>query len=90
MWKVVLHQFIIPSASLHAAVVEIFCEEGGYMRYSTIQNWSDNVYNLVTKRAKAEANATVEWIDGNLGSRVSMKYPAVYLDGPGHVVQCFP
>ena len=71
------------SASLHAAVVEIFCEEGGYMRYSTIQNWSDNVYNLVTKRAKAEANATVEWIDGNLGSRVSMKYPAVYLDGPG-------
>ncbi|MGM9887189.1 MAG: SufD family Fe-S cluster assembly protein, partial [Lactococcus sp.] len=58
-------------------------EEGGYMRYSTIQNWSDNVYNLVTKRAKAEANATVEWVDGNLGSRVSMKYPSVYLDGPG-------
>ncbi|MDR0298431.1 MAG: Fe-S cluster assembly protein SufB [Streptococcaceae bacterium] len=71
------------ASSLHAAVVEIFVEEGGYMRYSTIQNWSSNVYNLVTKRAKAEANATVEWVDGNLGSKVSMKYPAVYLDGPG-------
>lgn len=71
------------AASLHAAVVEIFVEKSGYMRYSTIQNWSDNVYNLVTKRAKAEADATVEWIDGNLGSAVSMKYPAVYLDGPG-------
>ncbi|MGV7286535.1 SufD family Fe-S cluster assembly protein, partial [Mycobacterium kansasii] len=53
------------------------------MRYSTIQNWSDNVYNLVTKRAAAEKNATVEWIDGNLGSKVSMKYPAVHLNGPG-------
>lgn len=71
------------SASLHAAVVEIYALEGSYMRYSTIQNWSDNVYNLVTKRAKAESNATVEWVDGNLGSKVSMKYPAVYLDGPG-------
>lgn len=71
------------AASLHAAVVEIFCEEGAYMRYSTIQNWSDNVYNLVTKRAEAKTNATVEWVDGNLGSRVSMKYPAVYLNGPG-------
>ncbi|AFW92197.1 Cysteine desulfurase activator complex, subunit SufB [Lactococcus cremoris subsp. cremoris UC509.9] len=71
------------ASSLHAAVVEIFVEEGGYMRYSTIQNWSDNVYNLVTKRAAAEKNATVEWIDGNLGSKVSMKYPAVHLNGPG-------
>ncbi|MEJ7428030.1 SufD family Fe-S cluster assembly protein, partial [Staphylococcus haemolyticus] len=68
------------ASSLHAAVVEIFVEEGGYMRYSTIQNWSDNVYNLVTKRAAAEKNATVEWIDGNLGSKVSMKYPAVHLN----------
>ena len=53
------------------------------MRYSTIQNWSDNVYNLVTKRARALSNATVEWIDGNLGAAITMKYPAVYLDGPG-------
>ncbi|MDR0298494.1 MAG: Fe-S cluster assembly protein SufB [Streptococcaceae bacterium] len=71
------------ASSLHAAVVEIFVEEGGYMRYSTIQNWSGNVLNLVTKRASAAANATVEWVDGNLGSRISMKYPAVYLNGPG-------
>jgi Fe-S cluster assembly protein SufB len=71
------------SNSLHAAIVEIYCLEDGYVRYSTIQNWSSNVYNLVTKRAKAEKNATVEWIDGNLGSKVTMKYPAVYLDGPG-------
>ena len=53
------------------------------MRYSTIQNWSDNVYNLVTKRAKADRNATVEWIDGNLGSHTTMKYPSVILDGEG-------
>lgn len=71
------------SNSLHAAVVEIFALEGAYVRYSTIQNWSDNVYNLVTKRARALDNATVEWIDGNLGAAITMKYPAVYLDGPG-------
>ncbi|GFH42224.1 hypothetical protein Hs30E_07750 [Lactococcus hodotermopsidis] len=71
------------SNSLHAAVVEIFALEGAYVRYSTIQNWSDNVYNLVTKRACALDNATVEWIDGNLGAAITMKYPAVYLDGPG-------
>ena len=53
------------------------------MRYSTIQNWSDNVYNLVTKRAKAMKDATVEWIDGNLGAKTTMKYPSVYLDGEG-------
>ncbi|RLK64063.1 Fe-S cluster assembly protein SufB [Atopobacter sp. AH10] len=69
--------------SLHAAIVEIFVEEGGYCRYSSIQNWSDNVYNLVTKRARAAKDATVEWVDGNLGAKVSMKYPAVILDGPG-------
>lgn len=71
------------TASLHAAIVEIFALEGAYMRYSTIQNWSDNVYNLVTKRATAKKNATVEWIDGNLGAKTTMKYPSVYLDGEG-------
>lgn len=71
------------TASLHAAIVEIFALDGAYMRYSTIQNWSDNVYNLVTKRARALTNATVEWIDGNLGARTTMKYPSVYLDGEG-------
>ena len=71
------------TASLHAAIVEIFALDGAYMRYSTIQNWSDNVYNLVTKRATAKKNATVEWIDGNLGVEVTMKYPSVYLDGEG-------
>ena len=71
------------TARLHAAIVEIFALDGAYMRYSTIQNWSDNVYNLVTKRATAKKNATVEWIDGNLGAEVTMKYPSVYLDGEG-------
>ncbi|MDR1568608.1 MAG: Fe-S cluster assembly protein SufB [Streptococcaceae bacterium] len=71
------------SNSLHAAIVEIFTLKGAYTRYTTIQNWSDNVYNLVTKRAKAAEDATVEWIDGNLGSKATMKYPAVYLDGAG-------
>ena len=67
--------------SLHAAVVEIIAEKGAHVRYTTIQNWSDNVYNLVTKRAIAEQGATMEWIDGNIGSKVTMKYPAVYLMG---------
>lgn len=71
------------SESLHAAIVEIFALEGATVRYSTIQNWSDNVYNLVTKRARAEKNATVEWVDGNIGSKVTMKYPAVILAGEG-------
>lgn len=71
------------TASLHAAIVEIFALEGSYMRYTTIQNWSDNVYNLVTKRATAKRDATVEWIDGNLGAQVTMKYPSVLLDGEG-------
>ena len=71
------------SDSLHSAVVEVIAEEGATIRYTTIQNWSNNVYNLVTKRAYAYKNATVEWIDGNLGSKVTMKYPAVYLMGEG-------
>ena len=69
--------------SLHAAVVELIAMPDAHIRYTTIQNWSDNVYNLVTKRAIAHARATVEWIDGNLGSRVTMKYPAIYLMGEG-------
>ncbi|MDX2162534.1 MAG: Fe-S cluster assembly protein SufB [bacterium] len=69
--------------SLHSAVVEIIVNEGGRCRYTTIQNWSNNVYNLVTKRAVAQRNATMEWIDGNLGSKVTMKYPAVILAGEG-------
>jgi Fe-S cluster assembly protein SufB len=68
--------------SLHSAVVEIVAKRGANVRYSTIQNWSPNVYNLVTKRARAEAEATVSWIDGNLGSKLTMKYPSVYLMGP--------
>jgi hypothetical protein len=64
-------------------VVEIIVKKGGRCRYTTIQNWSNNVYNLVTKRAVAHANATMEWVDGNLGSKVTMKYPAVYLMGEG-------
>ncbi|MGL5041630.1 MAG: Fe-S cluster assembly protein SufB [Culicoidibacterales bacterium] len=67
--------------ALHAAVVEIFVEKGGRCRYTTIQNWSDNVYNLVTKRAICEEGASMEWIDGNLGAGLTMKYPAVILKG---------
>ena len=67
--------------SLHAAVVEIFALAGAHVRYSTIQNWSTNIYNLVTKRARAEEHATVEWIDCNLGSGITMKYPSVILAG---------
>lgn len=71
------------ASSLHAAVVEIIVKKDGYCRYTTIQNWSDNVYNLVTKRAIAEAGATVEWIDGNIGSKTTMKYPSINLNGEG-------
>lgn len=74
---------IYSSDSLHSAVVEIIINEGGRCRYTTIQNWSNNVYNLVTKRAIAKKNATMEWVDGNLGSKVTMKYPAVILEGEG-------
>jgi Fe-S cluster assembly protein SufB len=68
--------------SLHSAVVEIICKPGSRVRYTTIQNWSHNVYNLVTKRAVAHEGATMEWIDGNLGSKLTMKYPSIYLLGP--------
>jgi len=69
--------------SLHSAVVEIMVKRGARCRYSTIQNWANNIYNLVTKRAMAYQDATMEWIDGNLGSRLTMKYPAVYMMEPG-------
>lgn len=69
--------------SLHAAVVEVIALEGAKVRYTTIQNWSSNVYNLVTKRAVAHKNATVEWVDGNLGSKLTMKYPCVILKDEG-------
>lgn len=69
--------------SLHSAVVEIIVKKGGYCRYTTIQNWANNVYNLVTKRAVCYENATMEWIDGNIGSKLTMKYPAVFLRGEG-------
>lgn len=71
------------SDSLHSAVVELIALEGATIRYSTIQNWSNNVYNLVTKRATADKNARIEWVDGNIGSKLTMKYPAIYLNGEG-------
>src|ERR1700678_624297 len=73
---------VYTSDSLHSAVVELVALPGSRITYTTIQNWSNNVYNLVTKRARAEAEAHVEWIDGNIGSRLTMKYPSVYLMGP--------
>ncbi len=73
---------VYSSNSLHSAVVEIIVKKDSRCRYTTIQNWSTDVYNLVTKRAIAQENATMEWIDGNLGSKVTMKYPAVYMMGP--------
>ncbi len=69
--------------SLHSAVVEIIVKRGARCRYTTIQNWANNIYNLVTKRAMAYRDATMEWVDGNLGSRLTMKYPAVYMMEPG-------
>jgi Fe-S cluster assembly protein SufB len=69
--------------SLHSAVVEIIVKKHARCRYTTIQNWANNIYNLVTKRAVAYENATMEWIDGNLGSRLTMKYPSVYMLEPG-------
>src|ERR687883_94983 len=69
------------SDSLHSAVVELIAKPGARIRYTTVQNWSANVFNLVTKRAVAETDATVEWVDCNLGSKLTMKYPAVYLMG---------
>jgi Fe-S cluster assembly protein SufB len=69
--------------SLHSAVVELIALEGAYIRYTTIQNWSHNIFNLVTKRAMAHKSATVEWVDGNIGSKLTMKYPSIYLVGEG-------
>lgn len=74
---------IYTTDSLHSAVVEIFVKKGARVRYTTIQNWSTNVYNLVTKRMRVEEEAVGEWIDGNLGSKLTMKYPSVYLMGKG-------
>ncbi|MBE3595274.1 MAG: Fe-S cluster assembly protein SufB [Candidatus Carbobacillus altaicus] len=74
---------VYASSSLHSAVVEVIVKRGARARYTTIQNWSNSVYNLVTKRAVTEAHATMEWIDGNLGSKVTMKYPAVVMKGEG-------
>src|SRR5918996_5951123 len=74
---------IYSSDSLHSAVVEIIAQKGARVRYTTIQNWSTNVYNLVTKRAAAYEDAVMEWVDGNLGSKLTMKYPSVYLMGKG-------
>lgn len=71
------------SESLHSAVVEIIVKRNARCRYTTIQNWSNNVYNLVTKRAMAYGNSLMEWVDGNLGSQLTMKYPAIYLMEPG-------
>ncbi|SRR5690625_341687 len=74
---------IYTTNSLHSAVVEIFVKKDAYCRYTTVQNWANNVYNLVTKRATADENATMEWVDGNIGSKLTMKYPAVLLRGEG-------
>ncbi|TCP55678.1 Fe-S cluster assembly protein SufB [Tumebacillus sp. BK434] len=73
---------IYSTDSLHAAVVEIIVQDRARCRYTTIQNWAPNIYNLVTKRAVAHADATMEWVDGNIGSKLTMKYPAVYMLGP--------
>ena len=69
--------------SLHSAVVEVIAKRGSRVRYTTIQNWANNIYNLVTKRAVAYGDSFVEWVDGNLGSRLTMKYPAIYMMEPG-------
>lgn len=74
---------VYSSDSLHSAVVEIFAKKGSKVRYTTVQNWSKNVYNLVTKRAVAETNAHMEWVDCNIGSKLTMKYPSIHLVGPG-------
>ena len=74
---------IYMSSSLHSAVVELVAHKDAHIRYVTIQNWSKNVYNLVTQRAFAYENAHVEWIDGNIGSKLNMKYPSVYLKEKG-------
>lgn len=83
---VAVHNCTAPSYSsdsLHAAVVEVIVKKGARFRYTTIQNWSSNVYNLVTKRAKAFQESTMEWVDANIGSKLTMKYPSIYLMEPG-------
>lgn len=74
---------IYSTDSLHSGVIEIVVKKGARVRYTTIQNWSTNVYNLVTQRAMVHENATMEWVDSNLGSKLTMKYPSCYLVGPG-------
>ncbi len=74
---------VYTSESLHSAVVEIIVKKGARCRYTTIQNWASNIFNLVTKRAFAYDDAVMEWVDGNLGSKLTMKYPAVHMKGPG-------
>lgn len=74
---------VYSTESLHSAVVEVIALDDAKVRYTTLQNWSNDVYNLVTKRAHAHRNSTVEWLDANVGSRLTMKYPSVYLVGPG-------
>jgi Fe-S cluster assembly protein SufB len=74
---------VYSSDSLHSAVVEIIVKRGARCRYTTVQNWSTNVYNLVTKRAVAYGDAVMEWVDGNLGSQITMKYPSIFLMEPG-------
>jgi Fe-S cluster assembly protein SufB len=73
---------VYSSDSLHSAVVEIVAKKSSRVRYTTVQNWSQNVFNLVTKRAGAHEKATMEWVDCNLGSKLTMKYPSIYLLGP--------
>ncbi|HSB47142.1 MAG TPA: Fe-S cluster assembly protein SufB [Candidatus Bilamarchaeum sp.] len=74
---------IYSAGALHSAVVEVIAKKNAYVRYTTIQNWSNNVYNLVTKRAVAHENSVVEWLDGNIGSKITMKYPCIILKGRG-------
>src|SRR5256712_11463955 len=76
--------------ALHSAVVEIIAKEGAKVRYTTLQNWSSDVYNLVTKRAYAYEDASVEWIDAHLGSQLTMTYPSVYLVGPSAKAEIVP
>ena len=81
---------IYATDSLHAAVVEVIALPGSKVRYTTIQNWSNDVYNLVTKRAHAHAHSSVEWVDANTGSRLTMKYPSIYLRGEGATADVIP
>jgi len=81
-WKAAQLRYT-PADSFHSGVIEIIVKKGARFRYSTIQNWSNNMYNLVTQRAIVHENATMEWVDANLGSKLTMKYPSCYLVGKG-------